>query len=141
MSTAIRRALYGTLAGDVTLNALLATPASGYSKAIYFQQAPQDAALPYVVFQKQAGTPTEAMGDPSAFETDVWMFKAVDQSSSADVAESIQARLKTLLNDAALSISGASCLYLRRQSDVEYPETESGVRYVHAGSMFRLVTD
>jgi hypothetical protein len=128
------------MAGDTTLNALLATPPSGYSKSIYHQQAPGGAQFPFVVFQKQAGTPTEAFGDPDAMDTDVWLIKAVDRSTSADGAEAVQARLQALLNDATLSISGATLLYLRRQSDVEYPEVSDGVTYNHAGALYRLVT-
>lgn len=139
MSTAIRRALYGKMAGDTTLVNLLGTPAPGYSKSIYHQDAPAGAHYPLVIFNKQAGTPTEAFTDPSAFETDIWLIKGIDRSPSADTAEAIQARLDALLSDAALSISGASLMYLRRQSDVEYPETTDGVRYQHAGSLFRLV--
>jgi hypothetical protein len=140
MSTATRRALYGKLAGDTTLNALLGTPASGYSKSIYHQEAPDGASFPVVIFQKQSGTPTEAMGVPSAMENDVWLVKAIDRGPSADTAEAIQARIQVLLNDASLSISGSTLLYLRRQSDVEYPEVENGVRYSHAGALYRLVT-
>lgn len=140
MSTPIRRAIYGALAGDTTLNTLLGTPATGYTKSIYYQEAPAGAHFPFVILSKQSGVPTEAFGDPDALENDVWLVKAVDRATSADVAESIQARLKTLLNDASLSISGATLLYLRRQSDVEYPETSDGVSYKHAGSLFRLVT-
>lgn len=141
MSTPIRRAVYGKLAGDSTLTALLGAPASGYSKAIYHNQAPAGAAYPYVVFQKQSGVPTEAFGDPSALETDVWMVKAVDRSTSADIAEAIRERLKTLLNDATLSISGATLLYLRRQNDSpEYTELTDGVIFQHVGSLFRLVS-
>lgn len=140
MSTPVRRALYGRMAGDTTLNNLLGTPASGYSKAIYHQQAPAGADYPVVVFQKQAGNPTEAFGAPSAFENDVWLVKAVDESTSADDAEAIQARLNVLLNDASLSISGSTLAYLRRQSDVEYPEVADGVQYRHAGALFRLIT-
>jgi hypothetical protein len=128
------------MAGDTTLNALLASPPSGWSKSIYHQQAPGGAQFPFVIFQKQAGTPTEAFGDPDAMDTDVWMVKAVDRSTSADGAEAIQARLQALLNDATLSISGATLLYLRRQSDVEYPEVSDGVTYNHAGALYRLVT-
>jgi hypothetical protein len=128
------------MAGDTTLNALLASPPSGWSKSIYHQQAPGGAQFPFVVFQKQAGTPTEAFGDPDAMDTDVWMVKAVDRSTSADGAEAVQARLQALLNDATLSISGATLLYLRRQSDVEYPEVSDGVTYNHAGALYRLVT-
>jgi hypothetical protein len=128
------------MAGDTTLNNLLATPPSGYSKSIYHQQAPGGAQFPFVIFQKQAGTPTEAFGDPDAMDTDVWLIKAVDRSTSADGAEAVQARLQALLNDATLSISGATLLYLRRQSDVEYPEVSDGVTYNHAGALYRLVT-
>lgn len=139
MSTAVRRALYGRLASDTTLNNLLATPATGFSKAIYHQQAPANASFPFVIFNRQSGVPTEAMADPSALDTDIWLVKAVDRNTSADTAESISARVQTLLNDATLSISGATHLYLRRQSDVEYAEEANGVSYKHSGSLYRLV--
>jgi len=141
MSTPTRRAIYGKLAGDTTLNNLLGTPATGYAKAIYHQQAPEGANFAFVVFQKQAGNPTEAFGDPSALETDIWLVKAVDRDTSADTAEAAAARVAVLLNDAALSISGSTLLYLRRQSDIEYPEVTDGVFYQHVGSLYRLVTD
>lgn len=140
MSTAARRALYGKLAGDTTLNNLLATPPAGYSKNIYHQEAPANAQYPLVIFNRQSGVPTESFGDPSALENDIWLVKAIDRSTSADVAESIASRISVLLNDAALSISGSTLLYLRRQSDVEYLETADGVRYPHAGSLFRLIS-
>jgi hypothetical protein len=139
MSTAVRRALYGKLAGDSTLTSLLGTPASGYSQSIYYQQAPQGAGFPFVILNKQAGTPTEAFGDPDALDTDIWLVKAVDKNTTADTAEAVQDRVKTLLNDATLSISGATLQYLRRQSDVEYSEVEDAVTYRHAGSLYRLV--
>lgn len=141
MSTPVRRALYGKLAGDSTLNTILGAPAPGYSKAIYHQQAPASASYPFVVFQKQAGNPTEAFADPSALDTDVWLVKAIDRSTSADSAEAAADRIITLLNDATLSISGHVLLYLRRESDVEYPEVLDGVFYQHVGSLFRLITD
>ena len=46
-----------------------------------------------MVFFKQAGTPTEAFGDPDAFDTDVWLVKGVDKAASADTVEAIQARV------------------------------------------------
>jgi hypothetical protein len=139
MSTAIRRSLYGKLSGDTTLTNLLGTAASGYSKSIYHAQAPGNAAFPFVVFSKSSGVPTEAFGVPSVMDNDIWLVKGVDRGSSADTAESIQARIAVLLNDASLSISGGTLLYLRRQSDVEYPQVDDGVQYHHAGSLYRLV--
>jgi hypothetical protein len=140
MSTAVRRAIYGKLAGDTTLNNLLAASATGYSKSIYYQVAPEGAAFPFVIFNKQSGVPTEAFGDPSALENDVWLVKAIDADTTADDAEAAAARIGFLLNDASLSISGPTLVYLRRQSDVEYSEVANGVTYRHAGSLFRLVT-
>ena len=140
MTTPMRRALYGAMAGDTTLNGLLGAPASGYAHAIYHAEIPADGSFPSVVFSKSAGTPTEAFHDPSAFENDVWLIKAVDENRSADIAESVADRVITLLNDAALSIAGSVLVYLRRQSDVEYAELVQGVTYFHVGSLFRVVT-
>lgn len=140
MSTVVKRALYGKLAGDTTLNNLLGTPAPGYSKNIYYQQAPGTASYPLVIFTEQSAVPTEAFTDPSAFENYVWLVKGIDQSDSADVAESISARIMVLLNDTSLTISGNTLCYLRRQSDVNFPETDDGRQYKHSGSLYRLVT-
>src|SRR5689334_7879655 len=129
MSIAIRRSLYGKLAGDTTLNNLLASPPNGWSKSIYYQIAPQNAPFPYVIFNKQSGIPSEAFGDPSALEDTVWLVKAVDRDTTADDAEAVAERITSLLNDTSLSISGASLLYLRRQSDVDYAEVTEGVIY------------
>lgn len=141
MSTAARRALYGKLSADITLNGLLATPPTGWAKSIFYQVAPEGTQFPYVLINRQSGVPTDAFGDPSAVENDVWLVKAVDRSDSADAAEAVAARVTTLLNDASLSISGATLLYLRRESDVDYSEVYEGVTYRHCGSLYRLVTD
>lgn len=139
MTTSRRRAIYGRLAGDTTLTGMLGTPPAGYSQSIYYQSAPDKVNYPIVVFNKQSGVPTQAMHDPTAFDNDVWLVKAVDHSSSADKAEAIVERIKTLLNDASLSIAGGEILlFLRRMSDVDYEEITSGETYKHAGSLFRL---
>lgn len=140
MSTPVRRALYGRLAGDTTLDGLLAVPADGYAHSVYYQQAPDDAHHPLVIFNKQAGTPTDTFGIPGALENDVWLFKAIDRADTADTVEAVADRLQALLNDAPLSISGTSLLFLRRTSDVDYDEVVDGVQYKHCGSLYRLVT-
>lgn len=143
MSVAIRRAIYGKLSGDTTLAALLGTPAPGRSKSIYHQQAPEDAGYPLVIFNKQAGTPRYAIGE-RLYDNEIWLIKAIDRDdtpgkASADTADAIASRLDVLLTDGTISISGATQLYLRRESDVEYPETVDGVTYHHAGANFRLI--
>lgn len=144
MSVAIRRAIYGKLAGDTTLTNQLGTAAPGYAKSIYYQKAPAKATYPYVVFSKQAGTPRYAIG-AKAYDNEVWLIKAVDRDNpsigkeTADIADAIATRLDELLTDSTLSISGKTQLLLRRQSDVDYPETTDGVTYRHAGAQFRLI--
>ncbi len=141
MSRAIRRAIYGKLAGDTTLTAMLATPPSGYSQSIFHQVAPKGAGHPYVIFQQQSETPVHAMkGGASVFSSELWLLKAVDHSGSSDAADEIDGRIKALLNDGALSISGASLMYLRRESGVEYPEVIDGEIYRHRGALYRVIS-
>jgi hypothetical protein len=140
MSLATRRALYGKMAGDTTLNNLLGTPATGYSKSIYYQVAPAGAQYPLVVFNKQAGTPTYTFETGhAAIDTEVWTVKGVDRSDTADKADAIADRLDALLTDGVLTISGAAQMYLRRQSDFDYPEDDDGTIYRHSGCNFRLL--
>lgn len=146
MSLDVRRAIYGKLAGDSTLDGLLGDEAPGYAHSIYYERAPAGASFPYVIFQVQASTPDYSYG-AVAYENDVWLIKGVAQEAvkgtdtvaAADQAEAIQARLRALLQDAALSISGKTKLYLRREQAVDYPETRDSVRYRHSGDLFRLM--
>lgn len=137
-TTAARRAIYGKLAGDSTLNALLGTPPAGWSKNIYYGQAPQSAPFPYVILSKSAGTPSYALAG-SPIENDIWLVKGVDRNEDTDPVESIAGRIDALLVDATLSISGKTSLYLRRVSDVDYPEATDGKRYVHSGATYRFM--
>ena len=139
--TAVRRAAYGKMAGDGTLTGLLGPPATGFSQSIYHEEAPPNAGYPFIVFHKQAGTPTYTFKQgSSAFETDVWLIKAVDRNTSADAAEAVASRLRALLTDGALTISGATQMYLRRDSDIpSYQEVRDGVQYRHVGSLWRLI--
>jgi hypothetical protein len=108
-------------------------PATGYSKAIYHAQAPDNATFPFVVFNKQSGVPTEAFGAPSVMENDIWLVKGDRSGHQRRHRREHPSPDRVLLNDASLSISGGTLLYLRRQSDVEYPEVDEGVQYHHAG--------
>jgi hypothetical protein len=138
MSVAVRRAIYGKLAGDTTLTNLLGTPPTGVSKSIYHENAAQGARFPYVIFFKASGVPRYAIG-ALAMDNETWTIKGVDKSGSADTADGIATRLDALLTDGTISISGKTQLYLRREDDVEYEEVIDGVRYKHSGARYRLV--
>lgn len=131
----VRAALWARLTGDATLTALLATPA-----AVYHRRAPQDAAHPFVVIDKQDGRPEWQFG-ADRVEWDLWLVKAVDLSGSASRAEEIAARIDMVLNDAPLVIKDRRLLYLRRDEDVDYPEEDGADLYQHVGGVYRLLTD
>jgi hypothetical protein len=142
VSVATRRALYGKLAGDGTLTAMLGTPAPGYSQSIYYQVAPQAASFAYVVLLKSSSVPRYTLG-ARAYDNDIWTIKGVGRdtgtNATADPVDNIASRLDALLTDGAISISGRTQLYLRRESDLDYPEVIDGVTYRHAGCLFRLL--
>lgn len=135
----IRRALYGKMSGDTTLSNLLGTAPAGYSKPIYYQLAPSDPGYPIVLFARQTGTPQYGMKSTATIENDLWLIKGIDRNTDTDGVDAIAARLDALLTDGTISISGATQLYLRRYSDVDYLDLEDGERYVHSGSLYRLM--
>jgi hypothetical protein len=153
VSTVTRRAIYGKLTGDTTLTAMLGAAATGYTKAIYHEVAPQGAVYPLVIMNKQAGTPTYAatifttprssVNDPLSTleEQEIWLIKAIDHNTTANAAEAISARVTALLEDVTLlSPPSRTQRYLRRDADVEYAEVADGEVYRHVGSLFCLVT-
>lgn len=140
MSVATRRAIYGSMAADSTLNGLLGTAAPGYTKSIYFARAADDAGFPYIVFSKSSGVPTYTFkAGIDGLTNEMWLIKGVDHNTTADKADAIADRLRALLTDASLSISGRVHMSLRPESDVDYLETTDGEDYYHAGSLFRLI--
>jgi hypothetical protein len=138
MSIAVRRAIYGKMAGDGTLTGMLGTKPAGYSQAIYHDIAPKGAGYPYIVFSQQTGTPRYTFGS-RAFDNDLWLVKGVDGNSDSDPVDAIASRLDDLLTDGTISISARDQLYLRRETDVVYSEVVDGVLVRHHGSLFRLI--
>ena len=153
LATNVRKALYGKMAGDGTLTGLLSSrKAPGRSQNIYYAYAPDGAGFPCVIFHKQAGTPlytfktgTTAGDAHAAADNEIWMIKGVahdDYEIAAEdpltASDNIASRLDVLLTDGTISISGASQLYLRRESDVSYVETSDGESYYHHGGLYRL---
>jgi hypothetical protein len=132
-ASVVRQALYTRLAGDGALTGLLATPTS-----IFHRRAPRDAPTPFIVLDKQAGTPSYASGAID-INDELWLVKAVDRSSSATAAETIAARVDTVLRDAPITVTGRNLMWLRRDSDVDYLEEDQADAYQHVGGLYRLI--
>lgn len=127
-----RRAIYERLNSDATLDTL--------TTGIHHAVAPQTAALPVVVFNRQAGTPTWQFAG-AHIQSDVWQVKAVDKAPSASRAEDIAARIDALLTDAPLEVDDRIVLAIYRESDVEFTETSDGQTYHHIGALYRVETE
>lgn len=142
MSVAVRRALYGKLAGDVTLTALLASPPAGWgAQNIFHAEIPGEADYPAVVLNKQSGVPVWSIGG-KAYDNEVWQVKGITDADygDADPVDTIAGRIDALLNDASLTLAGGKLLlYIRREGDVEYAETVGDKRLQHAGGLYRLM--
>ena len=131
---ALEKALYSALSGDATLTGLLSS-----ATAIYQGVAPDGADPPYVVYGKQANTKTYTFG-AKAWDNSLYLIKAVDERPSAARAGTIQDRLEVLLTDAALTVTGRTHLYLRPETDVDYPEVDQGRTTWHRGHLYRIYT-
>lgn len=128
----VRQAIYQKL-NVVSVTSLLA----GGSAGIIHGVAPPSAAYPLLVFNKQSGVQVQVFGG-EAFRTTLWQIKAVAKGKSASAAEDIDKAVFDLLNFSALTITGASTMYLARESDVEFPETQGDDIYHHVGGIYRL---
>lgn len=129
-----RTALYARLTGDATLTGLLATTTS-----IYHQVAPATAAAPFLIFNKQAGTPNRQFAGAHV-QSELWLIKGVCLGASASAAESIAARADTVLTFAPITITGRALLAIYRESDVSYSEQSGADVYHHEGFLARIVT-
>ena len=56
-------------------------------------------------------------------------------------AGDIDTQIDSVMQDAALSITGHSLLMCRRESDIYLTEDQQGVVYQHVGGMYRIIAD
>ena len=129
--------LFTKLTGASGLTGLLAAGTAG----VYAYLAPLNEDAAYVVFSKQASTPRYTFGGV-AVEDLLYQVRGVAVGPTMAAAGTIAKQIDLALNDQALTVSGYSHLYLRRESDIQYVETDpGGQRWNHAGALYRIVLD
>jgi hypothetical protein len=109
---AVLGALYTVLAADIGTGGV-ATLATG---GIHDTLAPEGTAPPFLIIQKLAPTPTAWTLTQKATDEALYMVKAY--AVSRKDAGAIVERAETILNDAALSVSGRTLLYCRKERDL-----------------------
>ena len=126
--SALNTAIYGKIAGTVT--------AAG--TAVFFNQAPDDQPLPYVVFDYTADIDENATPNRTRNAViDIRTFAATMAQ-----AGTIDAQIDALLHLQTLSVSGWSNFWTARESSFSFSETDPSGRMTHmAGAEYRIRLD
>lgn len=126
---AVASAIYSTLAAGTALTTLLG------GTAIYQQQAPAGAALPYVVFSKQAGGPEYT--DPHDRRDLTYFVRAY--AESAKDAGAIDTAAENLLHRQAITITGWNVVQCYRTTEFDSVENQQNGEPVYmAGGFYRI---
>jgi hypothetical protein len=136
---AVNTALFARMDGDNGAGGVKTLSTGG----IHYGRAPQTKSPPYVIFQKQTGTPSYTFTQRAA-DNMLYLAKGVAVDSANEggrkIAGTIAERIDAVLTDYALPVAGKTLLYLRKVSDVEYiendPETKQAI--YHVGGLFRI---
>jgi hypothetical protein len=98
--------------------------------------APEGSDHPFVIVRVQSpAIPSYALGGDGTpyLEESVIAIEVVDQNLSAAKAEDIAARIKTVMQDAQLEISGQETKWCRWKSDIDHMAIENKLPYQHKG--------
>ena len=120
ISEKIRTALYAKLAVSTVLSS-----GTGYATAIYYHHAPNDATLPYVVYDRVApGTVKRPVLGGLILEDDIWQIKAITDFATTPtgiepvrLGQAILSACETAINE-TLTVSGNTVEYIKRVSDI-----------------------
>lgn len=135
-SQAIDTALIAKLAGDATLTGL----APG---GVYREVAPQGVEEPFVIVQQMTHEDQYLLRRQSAFESVLYLVKAVQQSMSGSGAQAAADRIHTLLQNGSLTITGYTLTLLQREERIATVEIDEDrdLRYQHRGGLYRLIAE
>ena len=129
VTNALNTAVYNVLSGNAALVSLLG------GSAIYYQQAPDSAVLPYVVFSNAAGQPDNTHGHDMRNQ----VVYVRGYSGTAAQAGSIDLHCGTTLHRLSLSVSGYSNFWTAREQEFNLVEnTPSGEKIYTAGAYYRV---
>lgn len=128
---AMGSALYSKLAGDSGLVSELG------GSAVWDTLVPQGEGTPYVVFQYQGGG--DENSSPVRTRDLVYTVKTVASGFSGKAqAEVIDGLVDDLLHMGTLTLTGWSCWWLARETDVAYTELAGGTVFWHRGGTYRV---
>jgi hypothetical protein len=130
-SAEIDEALVGKLLGDATLAALMP---DGIYRDIGGKSKTR-----FVIVTLMSALDTGEFGS-RAFESPVYLVKAVEFGMSGLNADNAAARIDVLLDDGTLTITGYTLMKIHRIERVRYTEVaeDSDARWQHSGGMYQI---
>lgn len=130
---AIFTGLYSKLSGGTALTALLAN-----GSAIYYQKPPDNATYPFIVMGMQSGV-VETF---SAHKADNVLANIMAYGTTNASVWSIADAVNTLLDGAALTVSGATNFATMREMYLEFVETPPDETSIYSsGGLYRIRCD
>lgn len=133
IQNALNAAVYTKLTAATALTSLLAGTTS-----VYYLQAPDGAALPYVVFNQQGGGP-ENINPSDMRRATYWVRGYADTPA---LAGSIDAQLSTAIHGGSLAVSGYTNFWTRRIQDISIVENlPNGESVYTGGGMYDIRLD
>ncbi len=94
--------------------------------------------FPYVVFNQQAATWGQTMGENTRFVDCVYQVKAVTSAAYPQTASAIDAQIDARLHGAALTVTGYAPLACEREGDIAYSELSGNQTFQHIGALYRV---
>jgi len=125
---ALRDAIYSQLTGGTALIAALG------GTAIYHLHAPEDAALPYVVFSWQGGGDVNI--DPNETNESVQFVRAYAATDAQ--AGTLDGLIRARLHRQGLTVTGYNTVWCWREGDYETVETTAGSDIYTQGGFYRI---
>lgn len=130
---ALRAAIYSQLISDTALISEL-----GGDTAVYYRQAPQGTARPYVVFFNAGGGPENIY--PGYLHTERYLIKGI--ADTLDEALDVDADINSAMHAQTLTVSGTTNIWTRREEEVSLTELgPDGKLIFHEGGYYRIRTD
>jgi hypothetical protein len=126
-------AIYTTLKAGTALTSMLAGTTS-----IYHLQAPDNASLPYIVFNHQGGGPD--LINPSDMESNIWWIRAFSITSALNAALIFE-QVDLLLHKKNITITDATTIQCVREQNIALVENlPIGKQMFTCGGMYRIRT-
>jgi hypothetical protein len=124
-------AVFSKLSQGTALTALLAGTSS-----VYFNIAPDEATLPYVVFSYQSAMDENLT--PRRSVNDLMYIRGYTDVSGA-AAGNIATQIDNLFQGATITVTGWTNFWSARETEIENTEiTASGKRIYNAGGVYRI---